>query len=482
MRAILLSAAKPSFSSSPISELTIEDLALLDIQVSCLRSGGVSDITVVSGYQSEQVARADLNIIINPDWAKTGSSGSLNSAAERLDGSDDVLLIYGDTLFEPWVIHSLSDAKKSISALCLIDRSNHDLEQYREFAELEDGTIHRIGSPIEGHGVRSVFTGMCLIDKSKANVVREHLSQLVNSNKEAHIGELFNQMLAGGIEVHPVLIERGWAELSNETSYQQALSNHTLLETVIQLHTDWAQRAQGYDKLDWVNNDALLSGITKIAKETNPTRVLDVGTGSGKVLLAIRDTLGDGEFWGIDSSQAMLDKIPAADDLTLKISDAETLENIPDSWFNLVTARMVFHHIGNIPKAVQSIRRVLQQGGRFVICEGVPPTLRTIEWYTEMFRYKEDRNTLTEVDLINMLIRGGFEDIQTRTVVMRRASLNNWLDNSGIPQTNIDIIKKMHFDAPKHVQEDYDMVFEDNDCLMTWKFTFAIGRKPNASR
>ena len=49
---------------------------------------------------------------------------------------------------------------------------------------------------------------------------------------------------------------------------------------------------------------------------------------------------------------------------------------------------------------MDNIFRILNKGGIFVICEGSPPTIRTIKWYTEMFRYKEDRKTLTEVDLI----------------------------------------------------------------------------------
>jgi hypothetical protein len=41
--------------------------------------------------------------------------------------------------------------------------------------------------------------------------------------------------------------------------------------------------------------------------------------------------------------------------------------------------------------------RKLRAGGSFIIiCEGVPPTLRCAQWYTDMFRHKEERHTLSE--------------------------------------------------------------------------------------
>jgi ubiquinone/menaquinone biosynthesis C-methylase UbiE len=294
----------------------------------------------------------------------------------------------------------------------------------------------------------------------------------------AHVGFLLDLMLHRGIAVTPVIVEHGWVELSSDSFYYDALSQAVFLERVIQIHTDWAQRAKAYDKLEWVNNDALLAAMTRLARELQPARVLDVGTGSGKVLLAIRDALSAGEYWGVDTSQAMLDRIPVKDGLRLYLCDAESLVGIPHDHFHLVTARMVFHHIHDTTRAISSIHRVLKGGGCVAVCEGVPPSLRSVKWYTEMFRYKEDRKTLTEVDLINLLVRGGFIDVQTRTIIMRNASLNNWLDNAGIPARNVEIIRDMHMKAPHHIKEDYDMKFIDGDCLMTWKFALTTGFKP----
>jgi len=283
-------------------------------------------------------------------------------------------------------------------------------------------------------------------------------------------------MCSMGLDLCPVLIEHGWAEIASSEDYRQALADTVFIEKVVQIHTDWKKRSEKYNRLDWVNNDALLSTIAEIAIKLRPSRVLDVGTGTGKVLQTLKKCLGDGEFWGIDNSQAMLDRIVDRASLMLKCTDAETMDGVPERHFDLVTSRMAFHHINNSEQVMDRIVRVLREGGHFLVCEGVPPSLRTIRWYTEMFRYKEDRKTLTEVDLINMLHRAGFEDIVTQTVIIKRCSLNNWLDNSGIPEENIRLIKEMHSNAPTYVKDDYDMEFPGSDCLMTWKFAITHGR------
>jgi ubiquinone/menaquinone biosynthesis C-methylase UbiE len=214
--------------------------------------------------------------------------------------------------------------------------------------------------------------------------------------------------------------------------------------------TDWSSRAATYDNLKWASDDSLLLAMAHRATAVTPKRVLDLGTGTGKILIGLKSALPrETEFWGIDLCKDMLAKIPAEHRFKLVVDDAERLEYVPEGYFDLVTARMVFHHVHDVVLAGRASFERLRPGGHFVICEGVPPTQRCVHWYTEMFRFKEDRHTLPEGDLINLMVQAGFQDIVTDTVIMPAASLNNWLDNSGTPQGNIEVIKRMHHEAPE---------------------------------
>jgi len=475
MKAIILAAGKPVVGADPISNLEILGQRLLDLQVSCLRSCGVDRIVLVTGYESDKVVRADVEMRVNKTWRDTGSLSSLKSVSDMFTTGEDLIILYGDTVFEPEVLNSAIRSGGAICPICLLDRRERDKGNFREYALIEDGTLRSIGRSPDDHSVRTVFTGLVLIRAAKAGVVGSYLANGA-TDPRAHVGELLNDMCAHGVDLTPILVERGWAEITSDELYQDMLADVPFIKKVTQIHTDWTQRSRQYNRLQWVNNDSLLSGITQIAAAIRPRMVLDVGTGTGKVLFALKDTLGSGEFWGIDSSQSMLDKIERQDEVVLNCSNIESTQDLPQAYFDFATARMVFHHINDTDRALHNICRLLRNEGVLLICEGVPPTQRTVKWYTEMFRYKEDRKTLTEIDLINMLLRAGFDDIVTKTIVLRNCSLNNWLDNSGIPQENIDIIKRMHYEAPSYVRQDYDMAFTGDDCLMTWKFAISYGR------
>jgi ubiquinone/menaquinone biosynthesis C-methylase UbiE/choline kinase len=476
LKAIILAAGKPQTGEEPVSNLAIRGERLLDVQVSVLRSAGIERPRLVTGYRAEAVSRPDIDIARNDGWRTGGGLASLACAADLLDGTDDVLICYGDTIFSPRVLDGLFRAEAGVAAVCFLDRSNRDIGRFREFAHLDAGELIGVSSAKNASDVRAVFSGLVLVRRSKAQAVRGFLATAARDGA-AHLGALIHLMVTSGVEVAPVLVERGWFELSTPGLLDEALSEDELLDTVIQIHTDWAARARRYDQLQWVNNDRLLGAMVAAATEQRAHCVLDVGTGSGKVLLAVREALGGGEFWGVDLSPDMMRNIPRREGLTLRIGNVETLEGLPDGHFDLVTARMVFHHVDDLPRALRSIARVLRPGGRLIACEGVPPSARSVKWYTEMFHYKEDRRTLTEGDLIHAFARGGFREIRTDTVIMEKASLNNWLDNSGIPQRNIDVIKDMHFKAPPEIAADYDMQIVNGDCLMTWRFAVVIGRK-----
>lgn len=462
MKAIILSANAPAFSPEPIFNLQVGNHQLIDLQISILRNAGIENINVVIGHGAETFHRADVVTFINPKWETTGSAGSLSMAL--IEGDDDVLVVYGDTVFEPRIVTDLLKAREDFVACCLIDEKS----VFNEKAIIETGCIRHIGADPDSF---FVFTGLMLIRRSKLKYVRSKI------DPEQHIGNLINSMIEDGENIIGHIVNTGWMELRTKNALAQVEKNAAFLTRIVQIHTDWTQRAKKYDQLDWVNRDVLLNGIMEVIQTLPVGTALDVGTGTGKVMRTIKAWDRSIECWGVDYSEAMLERIKEKEFFKLKVANAEDLRDIPSDYFDLVTARMVFHHVNDVGKAAQEIRRVLKKGGCFILCEGNPPSLRTIKWYTEMFRYKEDRNTLTEVDLINILINARFERITTRTIVMNDCSLNNWLDNSGIPQENIDIIKKMHYEADASVKEDYKMTFINGDCLMEWKFSITFGFK-----
>lgn len=242
----------------------------------------------------------------------------------------------------------------------------------------------------------------------------------------------------------------------------------------------WAQRAKTYDQQEWVHRDLLLDVIGESVSdlELHKCRILDAGTGTGKVLTYLRSFSGAGEYHGCDISDAMLERADPA----FHLQRADVMDLSPHyepGYFDVVTARMVLHHVAAPATAMQQFCKVLRPGGRVVICEGNPPSVRAIDFYRHMFRHKEERHVLMESDLINLLARNGFDGIVTRTVVLHDMSLKDWLDGDPtLSDHGREVITQLHWSAGPGVWEDYDMkAVEGGDLVMNWKFSVVSGVK-----
>ena len=236
-----------------------------------------------------------------------------------------------------------------------------------------------------------------LLKKNKVSLVK----QLVQD--QLSLGELINIIIDRGEEVHTHIVDQGWHEVNARSALDNLNANHEFIHELMATHNDWSKRAVKYNQLDWVNRDILIKGMLDIVDGCHPGRALDVGTGTGKIMKAVRGKYPQCECWGIDCSEEMLSRIEDKDNYILRNVNADNLSGINNDYYDLVTARMVFHHIENSEKVMSEIKRVLKPGGIFIVCEGNPPSVRAIDWYTQMFSYKEKRKTLTEIDLINML-------------------------------------------------------------------------------
>jgi ubiquinone/menaquinone biosynthesis C-methylase UbiE len=238
----------------------------------------------------------------------------------------------------------------------------------------------------------------------------------------------------------------------------------------------WDIRAANYDRLFWTKDASYLDEIIRMGALKPGHKVLDVGTGTGTVAKEIRKYVN--HVVAVDISDAMLSHGNWTGISALKwdIGNSFFAEGV----FDRVFARMVFHHIiDNLDRALLRCYDLLNATGRIVVAEGIPPSENpaVVDWFTEMFRHKEDRLTFTETGLRQSLLRNGFRDVRTRIHVMHNFSVRNWLVNSGLPQEKQELIVAMHRDAPPEVKRAYRMRLVEDDCLLTTKNAILVGIK-----
>jgi SAM-dependent methyltransferase len=236
----------------------------------------------------------------------------------------------------------------------------------------------------------------------------------------------------------------------------------------------WKVRAPLYSQLQWVQQEDLLVFMVDHCGATKKDRVLDLGTGTGAVARALAPHVS--YVLGVDSEPAMLEQAKSAcPNVEFRVMDVQQLD-LPDCSFDLVTARMVLHHVADLSHALSEASRVLTNGGRIVICEGVPPSPRVLKQYEEIFALKEPgRHIFTEETLIKLLNEAGFVNISPHSYIVPQISMKNWLSASGLPAEVCSQIADLHRKAGTDFWNIYNMKEVGDDLLMDWKFVVVTG-------
>ena len=245
--------------------------------------------------------------------------------------------------------------------------------------------------------------------------------------------------------------------------------------------TSWEKRAGVYDMLQWVNHNLYFKTLLEELRLTGDEIVLDVGTGTGKVALRVLPYCR--KVMGVDLSMEMLAiaraHLEPHSEAKMGLQQA-SIDRLPfgDGCFDVVVGRMIFHHLnGNLREGVSECFRVLRKGGRIVIGEGVPPNYRLKEDFIKIFAWKETRHTFLEQDIMNLLADAGFQRINIRTFLLDGMSVNNWLENAGLPEERIKIILELHRNASRYFKKAYRLKETNGEILIDMKQAIVTAEK-----
>lgn len=239
---------------------------------------------------------------------------------------------------------------------------------------------------------------------------------------------------------------------------------------------EWDIRAEKYDNLEWTNRDQYMEKFLKICDLKSDFQACDIGTGTGIIAQTLAHYCKKVD--AIDYSKAMLNIAKnkrKMKNIIYSLMNAEKLE-FRSNQFDIVTARMCFHHIAHQDKATNECVRILKPGKKFVISEGIPPP-GTRKFYTEMFKLKEKRRTYTIDDLVELLEHGGLKNIAIEIHKMPNVSINNWLANSGKNKDTCKKIYDVHLDCEEYIKKAYNMKILDGDIFMDWLIAIVSGSK-----
>ncbi len=146
-RAIILAAGTGSrlgarTAAMPKCLVPLAGTPLLDWQVRALRASGIATIACVTGAHFEQLQDRGLITFHNPLYASTNMVSSLMCGREWFDGSTDILVVYGDIVYQPNVVATALTNEDPLSVV--VDRNWRTLWEIRMDDPLADAETLRI--------------------------------------------------------------------------------------------------------------------------------------------------------------------------------------------------------------------------------------------------------------------------------------------------------------------------------------------------
>lgn len=158
MRVVILAAGqgtrlRPFTNDRPKCLVELNGRPLLHRQLEVLRAAGLTDIALVGGYRADCLEGHGVKVLLNPRFADTNMVSTLFCAQEWMVEGEDLLIAYGDIIYEQSVLDSVlaTDAPLAIA----IDR------QWRRFWSI------RMDDPLADAETLKLDSNNCIIELGK---------------------------------------------------------------------------------------------------------------------------------------------------------------------------------------------------------------------------------------------------------------------------------------------------------------------------
>ena len=229
VRAVVLAAGKGSRLRSagfdgPKVFLPVLGRTILEHQVTVLNNLGVTDVSVILGYKGDlfrdYAARIGVDAVINNEFETTNMVASLLCGGGLLDGSSDLLIIYGDVVFEEHIVRSLLVASGPVAIT--VDLAWKRYWQQRMSDPLSDAeclkmnesqhVVHIGGRATSFEDIEAQYIGLIYVKAEFAPLFRKEASDLVARHPGVFMTDLLQHLIDKEICVHAVPTLNGWLE------------------------------------------------------------------------------------------------------------------------------------------------------------------------------------------------------------------------------------------------------------------------------
>lgn len=245
MKAIIIAAGmckrlRPLTENLPKCMLAISGKPIIERTLEIFKNNGISDISVIKGYQKEKINFAGLAYFENTDFQNNNILHSLMFARPKLEEAmklgEDVIVSYSDILYEDSVVKALLSSSEPIAAIVDIDweeyyqgRTLHPITEAENVVIGDKGEMLKVGKNVFTSGLskdkQGEFIGLWKFTPEGIGIFLKHFDRLnstlaktdpYQNSKEwqkSYITDIFQEMIDNGEKIHCVLIRKNWWEM-----------------------------------------------------------------------------------------------------------------------------------------------------------------------------------------------------------------------------------------------------------------------------
>ena len=235
MKAIFIAAGRGSRLGSLTEDLPkplvdINGKSIIERQIELLRKKNIDDIIIVTGYKKEKFEFKNVKYIFNSNFLIDEQAGSLMSARQKFSG--DVLIMFGDILFDEHILQQVLDSNGDISIAIDKDweksyqeRNDNPIDKADKVL-LKNEKIIKISAKqidLQQNEDTGELLGIMKLSSNGSKILIEHYERLeknhtgnfhdAESFKKAKFVDILQELLSLGIEINPVPINGNWCEI-----------------------------------------------------------------------------------------------------------------------------------------------------------------------------------------------------------------------------------------------------------------------------
>lgn len=233
MKAIILAAGsgtrlKELTKNTPKCLVKINSKPLIEYQLEILKKNNFSDVCIIGGYQYKKINYPNVKFFINEKYASTNMVYTLFCAREALENDEDVIISYGDIVFNNNILQKLISSEEEVNLTIDLNwrsyweqRMNNPLEDAETLIFDKDYNIIELGKKAKSYSeINGQYMGLI---KIRADIAKQLFkiwsnmdSQKIYDGKNyenMYMTTFIQYLIDIGINVRGIPIKGSWAEI-----------------------------------------------------------------------------------------------------------------------------------------------------------------------------------------------------------------------------------------------------------------------------